>query len=837
MKRISILLLLLAGLFSFSKADIVNQTVAADAAKNHYFNYSVGIDYTSISLDLVYTKTIDGQPLFYIFNVSDNEGFVIISAEDNVYPILGYSFEDSYTDQPGFDATNFNYWMDNYSDQIIYARENALMADELISSTWSQLLVYNPSPESVDNVTPLLTTTWDQGTYYNELCPSASGGPGGHVWAGCVATAMGQVMKYHNYPEQGTGSHSYNCAGYGNQSANFGTTTYNWSSMPNSVYSSNMAVATLLYHLGVSVDMQYSTSGSGAFSSDARDALVNYFNYSSNAQLVSKNSFPIETFENKLKNELNLNRPVYYAGSGSAGGHAFVCDGYQGSNYFHFNWGWSGYANGYFYLNNLNPGGMQFNQNQSAMFYVYPEGAATLAGVENFVAEIVNDDVQLTWDAPTGKDLLGYNIYRNNIVVEYTANTEYLDLSPEQGSYTYYVCAVYDEGESFPSESISIFIGGGTTAVFEDDFEAYNSGEQLACQNQTDWTTWDYSPCSGNDPYVSADVSYSGVNSVVIEGVDDLVKVIENYTEGLYKVSFYMYVPTGFLGYFNALQLFNGADSEWGMQVYFDENGQGIIDGGGQGAATFGFSYDTWMYIELIVDLNNDWAEYKLDGNSIHGWQWSIGAFGQGTLNQLGGIDFYAWDGSQGKGIPKYYFDDFMIEEFGSAQLFPPMNFALNMAVNDIQLTWDPPTGKDLTGYNVYYSLNGGDFDILESTTETSYIIASPGDGLHSYYITAVYDDGESDPTNTLEILLTGSDELYSESINVFPNPASDILYLKSDESITSVKVFNYTGQVVMNKSIDNRSYKLDVSQLQDGIYFLIMEIGEKSVSRQIIKK
>ena len=91
--------------------------------------------------------------------------------------------------------------------------------------------------------------------------------------------------------------------------------------------------------------------------------------------------------------------------------------------------------------------------------------------------------------------------------------------------------------------------------------------------------------------------------------------------------------------------------------------------------------------------------------------------------------------------------------------------------------------------------------------------------------------------TNTLEILLTGSDELYSESINVFPNPASDVVYLKSDESITSVKVFNYTGQVVMNKSIDNRSYKLDVSQLQDGIYFLIMEIGEKSVSRQIIKK
>ena len=223
----------------------------------------------------------------------------------------------------------------------------------------------------------------------------------------------------------------------------------------------NIPVATLLYHLGVSVDMQYSPSGSGAYSSDARDALVDYFGYSPNAQLLPKNSFPIETFIYKLKNELNLNRPVYYSGSGSGGGHAFVCDGYQGDDFFHFNWGWSGYANGYFYLNNLNPGGTQFNQGQAAMFYVYPEGSATLTEPGNFTAEVVDEDVHLAWDAPSGKDLLGYNIYRNNMLIEYTSNTEYIDEGPVQGSYTYYVCAVYDEGESFPSESISIFIGGG----------------------------------------------------------------------------------------------------------------------------------------------------------------------------------------------------------------------------------------------------------------------------------------------------------------------------------------------------------------------------------------
>ncbi len=837
MKRISLLLLLLIGLFPFAKADIVNQEIAAKAAKNHYFSYTSGLDYNSTSLKVAYSKIVDGQALYYIFNVGADQGFIIISAEDNVYPILGYSFEGSYENQPGFDAENFNYWMDNYSDQIIYARENSLEADEFISSTWNSLLKEVSGTKSFDSVDPLLSTLWDQGNYYNQLCPSDGGGPGGHVWAGCVATAMGQVMKYHDYPPQGTGSHSYNCAGYGMQSADFGATTYDWSSMPNQLYSNNTAVATLLYHLGVSVDMQYSASGSGAYSSDARDALVEYFGYSSNAQLLPKGSFPIETFENKIKNELNLNRPVYYSGSGNGGGHAFVCDGYQGTNYFHFNWGWSGYANGYFYLSNLNPGGSQFNQTQSAMFYVYPEGSATLAGPENFLAEVVGADVNLSWDAPSEKDLLGYNIYRNNIIIEYTTNTEYVDVSPEQGSYSYYVCAVYDEGESFPTELISVFIGGGTTVIITDDIEAYNPGEQIACQNPTEWTTWSDSPCSGEDAYVTTDEAYSGSNSVVVETGNDLVMLIDNYTEGLYKISFYMNVPSGYLGYFNTLQLFNGTNSEWGMQVFFDENGEGRIDGGAEGAATFTFPYNTWMYNEVIIDMNNDWAEYKIDGNSIHGWQWSIGSFGQGDLNQLGGVNFYAWDASKGKGTPKFYFDDFMIEEFGGLQLLPPLNFTLNMAFENIQLTWDSPSGKDLTGYNIYYSLNSGDFDLLTNTTETTYIYESPGSGLHSFYITAVYDEGESGATNTQEVMLTGNDEMEIGQLKVFPNPASDFVVLESEEPITSVLVYNYTGQVVMKETINNKSYKLDISSLKAGTYFLIMETGNKSVSRQIVKE
>ena len=144
MKKITLFLFFVFSATTILNADIVDQPDAAKAAKNHYFNYEIGIDYSSITLNLAYTKTINGEPVYYIFNVGDDDGFVIVSAEDNVYPILGYTFEGSYTSQPGFEPANFNYWMDNCADQIVFARENSLQADEKIESTWNNLLSLNP---------------------------------------------------------------------------------------------------------------------------------------------------------------------------------------------------------------------------------------------------------------------------------------------------------------------------------------------------------------------------------------------------------------------------------------------------------------------------------------------------------------------------------------------------------------------------------------------------------------------------------------------------------------------------------------------------------------------
>jgi hypothetical protein len=265
------------------------------------------------------------------------------------------------------------------------------------------------------------------------------------------------------------------------------------------------------------------------------------------------------------------------------------------------------------------------------------------------------------------------------------------------GSYDYYVTAVYDEGESDPSNTVTAVIEeNNPTIVYEDDFEAYTVGEQLACQNPDDWTTWSEDPCNATeDPYISDAFAHSGTNSVNIVSDNDCVKPIANYTTGKYKMSFYIYVPTGADGYWNTLQDFAGASSQWGMQVYFglDATGAGSVDAGAAGAGSFTFNYDTWIYNELIVDLNADWAKLYIDGDLIVEWQWSTGSFGSGTLNQLGGNNFYGWTAGV-NGNSNYYLDDYMLEELPAAQLDPPTNVQASVYDDvNVHVTWDAPGG------------------------------------------------------------------------------------------------------------------------------------------------
>jgi hypothetical protein len=353
-------------------ANSVTLQKAKQVALNWYSerSYDIQNDFQIIEY---FIEKEDTDNIYYIFNFSPpNGGFVIVSADDLIVPILGYCFNQNYeleNHPPQFKAM-----LVNFKEQIVYAKENYLSATAEINNEWNRLKVNTDNFEKmrdIRDVLPLLDPIeWHQNWDWNEYCPADPSGPGGHVLAGCVAVAMAQVMKFWSYPSQGSGSHSYYHPDYGWLDADFGNTTYDWVNMPDNYATSN--TKTLLYHCGVSVEMDYGPSGSSAStSSDVVPAITTYFNYNTGAQFLWKSSYSDPEWENIIRNELDNGRPLIYRGQGT-GGHAFNLDGYQGTNYFHFNWGWSGNYNGYFYLTNLNPDIYNFTDSQGAIIGIEP---------------------------------------------------------------------------------------------------------------------------------------------------------------------------------------------------------------------------------------------------------------------------------------------------------------------------------------------------------------------------------------------------------------------------------------------------------------------------------
>ena len=233
--------------------------------------------------------------------------------------------------------------MDEYTEQLTEIQQKNLASTPEITGAWQTYSTGHFSKGLVTTLGPLVKTHWDQGDFYNDSCP------GGSV-TGCVATMMAQLMKYWAFPTHGQGSHSYT-SNYGLLSVNFANATYKWSAMPYEVTSPNAEVAKLMYHCGVSVDMNYSPYGSGANTDMAASALQVYFKYANSTAAQQKSNFSSIQWEILIRANLINNRPVGYAG----GNHAFICDGFQYPDHFHFNFGWGGLSDGYFYLNNINP--------------------------------------------------------------------------------------------------------------------------------------------------------------------------------------------------------------------------------------------------------------------------------------------------------------------------------------------------------------------------------------------------------------------------------------------------------------------------------------------------
>lgn len=262
----------------------------------------------------------------YVF--SGEKGFVLLPNEDSAPVMLGYSDSGKF-DIEGNPA--LKEWLDFYNKELEYLKDHPEKATEV-----------QVAHKTRDEIAPLLKMEWNQEYPYNLLCPKVDGK---ETVTGCVATAMAQVMKYHNYPEHGKGTHSYYWRpGEEELTFDYESTPFQWSLMEDiynkdSSEESRHAVAELMLGCGVSVDMHYEPGESGAATTAMGASLIDIFGYSSSLWMPNRAYYGYDEWEDMIYADLAQCLPVLYSGAGTAGGHQFVCDGYKSDGFFHFNWG------------------------------------------------------------------------------------------------------------------------------------------------------------------------------------------------------------------------------------------------------------------------------------------------------------------------------------------------------------------------------------------------------------------------------------------------------------------------------------------------------------------
>lgn len=314
----------------------------------------------------------------YVF--SSTKGFMVLPSNDIAPALLGYCDSGRYVkgENPQLD-----YWLDFYSERIEYAISLGISAE-------SNAPARNAAPVRKE-IKPLVMTEWNQEAPYNDLCPKVDGHK---TVTGCVATAMAQVIRTHEYPTRPVGKNSYRWrAKYRDFEVDsvltfdYDSATFNFERMPyvydrNSSEQERQAVALLMLACGMSVDMNYNIGDSGASTMKMGTSLIEHFKYDKSIWMPVRNYYGLEEWEDLIYADLEKGLPVLYAGTGTGGGHQFICDGYSADGYFHFNWGWGGMSNGYFLLDALNPGSLGvgggaggFNFNQQIALNVTPAQA------------------------------------------------------------------------------------------------------------------------------------------------------------------------------------------------------------------------------------------------------------------------------------------------------------------------------------------------------------------------------------------------------------------------------------------------------------------------------
>ena len=798
-------------------------------------------------LQLYYTVTSDkGEPCAYVFNLG-NEGFVIVAASDNVRPILGYS------ENGPFDASNpYNgamYMLETYKNSISYAIEKNIKATPDIAAQWRSLENCGRlNSNKRGTVGPLVKTKWNQNSPYNLYAPasSAQGAPGGRCYAGCVATAMSQVMKYWNHPAQGTGTHSYYCPGFGQQSANFGATTYQWDLMPNILTGASQAqieaVATLMYHCGVAVNMGFAPDGSGAFSADVPPAMAQYFDYDYCIQ-KARASYSLATWNSMLKEEFDLGRPVYYSGQSSEGGHAFVCDGYDEEDFMHFNFGWSGSDDDWYAVDAID-----YTSQAAAIFnyvptHVYNNTVQAPSNVTAVKASEMAQQATISWTNPT-KTMNNQTITAiDQMVVTRDGKIIYTVDNPAPGASMSFVDENVPCYSTFEYRVYAVLNGvNGAAGVASESFGPTCGWTIVATTtNMTGWksayiisydgagreidrftmtnstpTTYIMNVTIGKVSFAWKAGSDNVQISFKIKDTDgNIVYEYSGTTNNIQEGLLYetnngcgnpapTAVPTNLTAYHDGANIYltweGSAKSNYGFNIYRD----GVL---------FGLAHTN---------------QYLDEAPSIGGHCYQVCVLGDGgesaMSNEACGT---AGDGCDPARNEWYYYQ----------------------ANGKPTITWYPPEHTDgLSAYFIFRKINDGDYERIKilgpDKTEYKETRAFESGNWYYYRVVAFYEDIDcySSPArstygNEYYVKIYGSpegvDEVDSQAVQVYPNPAKDMLTVKA-ENLSSVTVYNMMGQKVLSQAVNAEEITINTCDFESGIYMVRVVADGIEITRKI---
>lgn len=807
MKKIITTCLLMSAVALCASAHALNETEAMNIAREFLAGktstrMSAPISDTAISTAFT-ARSVNNENLLYVFNRGNDNGFVIVAGDDEASnTILGYS------DNGSFDYNNIpdnmRWWIDQYANQIEQGRHNRQQAkSETYVSKFNK------------NVGPLVEARWSQDAPYNNMCPMFSNTA--RSATGCVATAMAQIMYHHKYPEHGVGSKEI-MSGNSTEVVDFANTTYQWDLMT-PVYSSLStkeecdAVATLMYHVGRSVNMMYSDV-SGAVSAETAPALATYWDYDKAVVHRYRSYYTIEEWETLIIEDIDNGCPILYHGQSPNGGHAFVLDGYNSEGYVHINWGWNGMSNGYFMLHALTPekqgiGGFTggYNSGQGAVFGIQPNKG-------------------------------------NKVTYEITANSLYIEANQ------------YNLGEQISAVASGVSNGGWDIASFSIGYMIYDENNNLVeCINSKNLTI------GGSSTAGSQNVAFT-LPTTLKEGKYYLYLAHTNAYGEWERVAMNVNTQPYYI-----FQVDNNQASfiveELG-EIYAASvvcNEENIYSKRfSTFTITMGNSNNHEYYGSIYVSIFNSTGKFeqrKSDAIAL-----SIPAHKEITLEipikievSKGNYCIFITDENKNKLSESYPIT--VLAEPTNAELKVD-NFTLTNTAQD-QLTSEytiTNNGGDYTGklrswvlftsHQATASLcNTEEVTIKQGETMTFKQTWTFDDGVvgEKYICTLWYEDnrnGGMTQMSSEEVHFTlqegtGVESVTNTHLAIYPNPAQEYININNDSLIEVVTIYNMQGCIVATTQCNNNSATIDVATLPAGTYIVVATTAQGNIVEKVV--